>query len=297
MPALADQAMRPRQLLVSVLVPFCGSYSPVEALLKHTRDRWSLIYVPLCGAARFIEDPEGDGIAQIGELVGFPVAGVVRATHFCGSPLEQSTDEAAIRQRITDLACRYGWTRLGIRALHGWSTPQFYAVLEALGYRNVEVSTLMMLHGAQEVPAPGALPAGYTVERVRTWEALQQLGALHGGSAQFVLQAMDRSAVTDPRLHYWAVRSGSTMVCTTAVEIVNGIAGIHLVETAAAHRRKGLASVLVATAIRTAFAEHPDTAVMLLGSTHEAVGMYTRLGFQTHGHYDSFEAQRGPAHM
>lgn len=293
MPALADQAMQPKQLLVAALLPLCRS--PAEALLKHTRDRWTLLYVPLCSAARFIEEPEGDGAALIGELHGFPTAGVVRATHFCGSPLEQSTDEAAIRGRIADLVRQYGRERLGIRALHGWATPQFYAALEALDFRNAEVATLMMLHGAEEAPAPGTLPAGYALERVRTWEALQQMGALHGGSVQYVLQAMARSAVADPRLNYWAVRHGGAMVCTAVVEAVDGIAGIHLVETAAAHRRKGLASVLVATAVRAVFAEHPGTAVVLLGSTPEAVGLYTRLGFRTHGQYDSFEARRGPA--
>jgi predicted GNAT family acetyltransferase len=70
--------------------------------------------------------------------------------------------------------------------------------------------------------------------------------------------------------------------------VINGIGGVHMVETHKEHRRKGLASAIVYEAVRTAF-EGAVLNSVVLGSTPEAVTVYSKLGFKPYGGYRSYD--------
>lgn len=279
--------------LLQLLLPsafFLGDETPgFRAYQQQTRDRWESLYSKLLPSHVKYREEAG---ANICEFVGYPEEGQTSAVHFQGSPIEADVDPVKIKEYVEALGSRYGGVSgLSFKVLKGWTSPQFYQVLESFGFADVELSTIMSLSNLSELLPQRPLADSYRLERITDdYEKLLNFGRIHGTTCQWITDRFDPSVVFDRRLGFWqAIHEPSgTVACTALIECVNGVAGLHMVETMMEHRRKGLASALLHNALSEVFREHSPSHVVL-GSTPEAVALYERLGFKSHGQYHSYD--------
>ncbi|MDG3041541.1 GNAT family N-acetyltransferase [Roseicyclus marinus] len=110
-----------------------------------------------------------------------------------------------------------------------------------------------------------------------------------GGIGPARLAVMER--VTGPRMSFFG-RANDKPAGTAFVAIHHGIAMLHALEIAPAHRRKGLAAKMMRAAADWAKGEGADTmAVLVTGENRPAQGLYASLGFQAVGQYH-YRSQR-----
>lgn len=274
--------------LLGLFVGIEAGLSGLEAYQQSSRDRWELLYSQLlpdlvkCNVLK-------DG-AVMALIVGFPEEGQTRMTHLQGSPIEAATDKEKIEEYL-DKVKGNDPELVAFKVLEGWATSEFYQVLEAKGWFDVELSTIMTLSNSTElIKPPRPLADGYTLSKVNCRSDLLTLGRMHGGSCEWILQRMEDSIFTDPRLSFWQIIYDETgeLACSGLVESVNGIGGLHMVETHKDHRRRGLATSLAYESIKSAF-EVAELKSFVLGSSPEAVTVYSKLGFKTYGYYHSYD--------
>jgi len=259
------------------------------AYQQQSIDRCDLIYSQILPERIKARHEEG---ALIAEFLGFPYANVTRGTHLQGSPIEAETNKEVLMERVERLIDRYGRETLAFKVLENWASPEFYEVLESHGYRDVELSTIMSVASFNDLVPQLPLPDGYRMERITYNKTdLIRFGKVQGASVEWIIDLGSDAILGDPRFAFWQVihDATNTLACTALVECVNGLAGLHMVETMVEHRRKGLASALVYHACAEAFREHPGLKRLVLGSTPEALNLYKRLGFITYGHYRSYD--------
>lgn len=277
-------------LFISVVL---GSEGPLSLFLQHNRDRWETLYSGLAPAnVRFMEKPDGSRLAV---LQDFPFQGSCKATFLHGSPLESVQDQEVIENSLVGLFDEFGGaSRMAFKVLNS-SRPALPQVLASHGFADVEKSTVMWVECMNDLIPQRPLPNGYTMKMVDSRQELVDIGILHGATTTWLLEKFDDSVLLDNRIKFWLVMHEGEIVCTTLIESINGVAGVHSVDTVPQHRRRGLASALVYSAVRWAFATHELKAVVL-GSTPEGVSIYTRLGFKPAGHYHSYDYVRGRQH-
>lgn len=267
--------------------------SGIDAFQQSTEDRWTELY------SRLLPDvikTEWIGDVVVAEFVGYPAAGLSKFTHNQGGRVEQVGDRVVLGEYVRDLKEGYGCppSVLAFKVLDGWASPEYYAVLQSAGFEDVEVSTIMSIGGIDELVEPRPLHDGYLASKVSSLEDLTVIAEAAGSSAEHILTRFTREMLKDNRIAFWQIKhiaSGAT-VCYGLIEVIKGIAGIHMVETHQEHRRKGLASALVAQGIRHAYTHH-ELHRVVLGSTPGAVQVYARLGFKVEGKYHSYDPIRG----
>lgn len=273
---------------LGLLVGLQAELTGLEAFQHHSRDRWESLYSQL-----FPElvkcNVEEDGTVK-SFMIGFPEEGKTRMTHLQGSPIETQTDKVLIQSYIDGLKGDEPES-VAFKVLEGWATEEFYRVLEDNGWFDVELSTVMTIANKTELIAPlRPFADGYTLSKVNNMKDLLEVGKMHGGSCEWILEKMDESVFEDPRLNFWRIihNETGTLACSGLVEVVNGIGGLHMVETHKDHRRRGLASSLVYEAISKAI-DSAELRSFVLGSSPEAVTVYSKLGFKPYGAYHSYD--------
>lgn len=266
----------------------------IEYYQKHSVDRWRKIYTPYLPSKvlSFYEEECGEQ-AFMNALVDYPAPGLRRVNHYQGSPIERSTNGTEIAERVGALIEKYTDKLLAFKVLEGWASPEFYEVLEEFGYYEEELSTIMAVRSAEELQRPSnmTLPEGFIMEKINNMEDLYAFANEHGSSGQFVLQQLPNTIIKDKHATFWHVKHIPTgaCCCTALIETIDRVAGVHMVETSRQFRRRGFASMLMYTAAMETFRTHSDLKCMLLGSTPEAVSLYTRLGFKKYGSYHSYD--------
>lgn len=111
-----------------------------------------------------------------------------------------------------------------------------------------------------------------------------------GGIGPGRLAVMDRA--TGPKMSFFG-RIDDKPAGTAFAALHDGIAMLHALEIAPAHRRKGLGRIMMRAAADWAQAEGAARfAILVTGENRPALGLYTSLGFETVGtyHYRSLQA-------
>lgn len=277
-----------QSLILTILWSIASATSGVPAYQQYTRDRWELIYARLL--PNDMEICGGNG-SQLTVFHGFPDAGNSLLIHNQGSIAETSIDPDAIGSYIEGLAGQFGGLQsLHFKVLRNWASAEFYRVLEERGFEDTELSTIMTLDIIDDLKAQRPLSSEYMMGMVDSYEDILGIAEFHGSMIEWALRRMSPSIAHEQTLRFWQVvhKESNELACTLLVEIVNGIAGIQMVETSPSHRRRGLATALMFEAVRSAFIDSGVQCVVL-GATPMAVSLYARLGFQVHGHYNSYE--------
>lgn len=133
---------------------------------------------------------------------------------------------------------------------------------------------------------PESTAEGLTIERLANAEHLASWlriasEALCGGRQ--LDRVMFEYLLARPQVHLYLARIEGVPAGTCLLYLTAETAGINVVSTAAAFRRRGIASALVGNAMRQAVLEGCETAV--LQASEMAERTYQRLGFTTKGEF------------
>ena len=280
-------------LYVMVVTASTKNLSPfddpaISAYRQHIIERWSKYYsANLPDHVKIVETPGSFIVA----LKDFPEKGKTRAGHFEGSRLEASSNRAVIEGYIETLKQAYGAGLLSFKALDDWTSQEFTQTLADKGWISTEASTIMSI-GRQVFPQTDFNRPEYELRLVSSLEDLKKIAHFHGSSIGFILERMPISGLQDGRVTFWAIFSipDDECVCSGVFECFDSrTAGVHVVGTDQRHRRKGLATILMITAINDAFRRWVGLEMIVLASTPEAVGLYQHLGFRVHGSYQTYK--------
>lgn len=280
-------------LFVMVVTASMKNASPfddpaISAYRQHIIDRWSKYYsVNLPNHVKIVGSP-GSFIVT---LKDYPEEGKIRAGHFEGSRLEASKNRAVIEGYIETLKETYGAELLSFKTLDEWTSQEFTQILADKGWISTETSTIMSI-GKQVFPQNDFNRPEYELRLVSSLKDLKKIAQLHGSSIGFILERMPINGLQDGRVTLWAIFSvpDDECVCSGVFECFDGrTAGVHVVGTDERHRRKGLATTLMITAIGDAFRRWTGLERIVLASTPEAVGLYQHLGFRVHGSYQTYK--------
>jgi GNAT superfamily N-acetyltransferase len=176
-----------------------------------------------------------------------------------------------------------------IDALAGFGQPALFQVLghqTALDARLAERGLhLRDTTLAMKMPCADLAAAPPPVTCFATWPplAIQTEIWAAGGIGAGRLAVMGRAA--GPKMSFFG-RANDKPAGAAFAAIHGGIAMLHALEIAPAHRRKGLGATMMRAAADWALAEGADTfAILVTGENRPAVGLYTSLGFRTVGQY------------
>ena len=182
-----------------------------------------------------------------------------------------------------------------IAALADFGQPPLFQLLDHQGALDARLAarglilrdtTLAMVMPCADLAAP---PPPVTC--FPTWPplAIQTEIWAAGGIGPARLAVMDR--VTGPRMSFFG-RANDRPAGTAFVALHDGIAMLHALEIAPAHRRKGLAATMMRAAADWALAQGAATmAVLVTGENQPARGLYASLGFEAVGQYH-YRSQR-----
>jgi GNAT superfamily N-acetyltransferase len=138
---------------------------------------------------------------------------------------------------------------------------------------------------AMTMPCADLAAAPPPVTCFATWPplAIQTEIWASGGVGPARLAVMDRVAA--PKMSFFG-RTNDRPAGTAFAAIHQGVAMLHALEIAPAHRRKGLAARMMRAAADWARTEGAHTfAILVTGENRPALGLYASLGFQAVGQY------------
>ncbi len=186
-------------------------------------------------------------------------------------------------------------TRAGLAALADCTEPkatihfsqpsaEVDALLTGAGYQFAEAMPAMAVD--IEALRETQLPDGYNFGRLGTpHDAVQWATTLSEGYGLPLDLAMlfkpEVDTADDARCQCFAVYKGDRIVTTSAVVMVDGVAGIYCVATLADERGKGLGAHATAEPLR--LAQKLGYGVGVLQSSHDGHSVYQRLGFRDYG--------------
>lgn len=151
-------------------------------------------------------------------------------------------------------------------------------------------TTPIMAVKADRFRPPLEAPPGLRIEEVESRAGIEEWARAGVRSfdlapdqvGPFVRAEVARSA-PDERLVRFAARLDGVVVGTAQLFVSDGVAGVYLVMTAAAHRRRGIGAALSAAAVRAGWDRGCRVASVQAGPA--GVGLYQRMGFEQVGTY------------
>lgn len=204
----------------------------------------------------------------------------------CGARLETSRVAAAareVRERFAASGRPFSW----------WVAPgdrpaDLASRLEGEGFTNTE-SELAMAAALPALPLEVGGVAGLTVARAQTPEDLALFATINAenwtppeaGVLEFYRRSAGDLLGAESPFRFYVARLGETPVAAVEVARAGGVAGVYDLSTRAAHRGRGIASALLAHALRREREEGTTTAVLQAAAA--GVGLYRRLGFLQFG--------------
>jgi len=161
--------------------------------------------------------------------------------------------------------------------------PAAIAELRAAGF---EVDTYEMMVADDVLAPPHALPMRALAAAVvpTTADLAWSVADRHDEPYRQFLKNRARwqeRLVTEDRARFFGAFDGTTLVASLGVFFVGKIARYQDVQTAATHRRKGIAGALLALAASEARGRGCDRFAILAQPGSDAGRVYTRVGFQT----------------
>ena len=182
-----------------------------------------------------------------------------------------------------------------IAALAAFGHPPLFQVLDHQGALDARLAARGLIlrdtTQAMVMPCADLAAAPPPVTCFATWPplAIQTEIWAKGGIGPARLAVMER--VTGPRMSFFG-RANDRPAGTAFVALHDGIAMLHALEIAPAHRRKGLAATMMRAAADWAQTEGAVTmAILVTGENQPALGLYASLGFHAVGHYH-YRSQR-----
>jgi ribosomal protein S18 acetylase RimI-like enzyme len=230
--------------------------------------------------------PQGSAISEstgpdsIWRITGIPDKFFNNVTHVSWPGSEAAHRVRDMIGELDDLGVDYSWW------IGPSSSPANLPDLVEAGGMTFQEDYPGMAIDLQNLRDESAVPEGLEIARVED----------AGGLARFVRAytiASDAEAAIEPGLLHLLARSGygdsdhwthyigaldGVAAATTSVFTGAGAAGIYLVATVPAQRRRGIATALVVEALRRAW--HAGYSIGTLQTSKEGLGLYRALGFR-----------------
>jgi len=164
------------------------------------------------------------------------------------------------------------------------------ARIESRGF--VAVERMQVMSVTPEMLKPTTLPGGYELQEMTPDDDERWSNAMGEGYGL----PLDVAAIFGPKrasergernvTRHYAVMHGGEIAATSLVYFRDGLAGIYGVATIQAHRKRGLGAHATAEPLRRAWADGYQTGLLQASEMGEPV--YSRIGFQSHGHMRLF---------